>query len=501
VNEPIIKADNWGFHYFGRQNYSVRHISMEIERGDKVLLLGASGSGKSTLLLGIAGLLTGNALGEEEGRLLIDGDFPSTRRGRSGIVFQDPSTSLVMSRIGDEVAFALENRGIERDLIWQRVNAALDEVGLLYPNTHPSNALSGGEQQRLAIADLLAVTPAVWLLDEPTANLDPVGRKSLIETFFRLQERSEATVILVEHRLTELIEMVNKVVVILGPEEGVLQGEPREIFTGYRDELQNAGIFLPDEVLKRNSPVSSGKDLVIRAENLSAKYTGQTKLSVNDVSVEIRSQQVTAITGSNGSGKTTLALMLASLLKPISGKIEFPGSDYKKPYFSWRAKELVKHVGMVFQEPEHQFLTSNVRKELLLTSKKLEVNAQKANMVADDLMERFRLTELADCNPFTLSGGEKRRLSVATALVTNPELLILDEPTFGQDCNTFNELVCLLEEKKNLGQAIVIVTHDLELIYVLADKIVKLANGSVVSEKLLSVTEKKRSELSRQSDV
>ncbi len=501
MNSPIIKADNWGFHYFGRPNYSVRHINMEIERGDKVLLLGASGSGKSTLLLGIAGLLSGNLLGEEEGRLLIDGDFPSTKRGRSGIVFQDPSTSLVMSRIGDEVAFALENRGIDRDVIWQRVNAALNEVGLLYPNTHPSNALSGGEQQRLAIADLLAVTPAVWLLDEPTANLDPLGRKSLIETFFRLQEHSEATVILVEHRLTELIDMVNKVVVILGPEEGVLQGEPQEIFTRYRDVLIKAGIFLPDEMLKRNDPVSSGKDYILRAENLSAKYTGQTELSVNDVSIGIRSRQVTAVTGSNGSGKTTLSLMLASLLKPTGGKIEFPAVNYKKPYFSWRAKELVKHVGMVFQEPEHQFLTANVRKELLLTSKKLKVNSLKANLTADDLMERFRLTELANCNPFTLSGGEKRRLSVAAALVTNPELLILDEPTFGQDSNTFSELVALLEEKRNLGQAIVVVTHDLELVHVLADKIVKLENGSVVSEKLLCVTEKRRSELNRQSDV
>ena len=496
-----VKAENWGFRYFSRSRYAIRHLNVTIEQGEKVLLLGASGSGKSTFLLGLSGLLSKNSLGEEEGNISLNGEHPFARRSDVAIVFQDPATSLVMGRIGDEVAFALENLGLQRDAIWRRVNAALDEVGLSYPLTHPTNALSGGEQQRLAVADLLAVTPSLWLLDEPTANLDPGGRKSLIETFFQLQERSNATIILVEHRLTQLIEMVNRVIVITDNGEGCIEGSPGEVFDNYRSDLKKAGIFLPDEFLVRHLPVSFGKEPVLKAEGLSASYPGHSELAIDDISLEISSHQVTAITGSNGSGKTTLALVLASLLKPKKGNIKFAALADSKSYFDLRARELVRHVGMVFQEPEHQFLTSNVKKELLVLSKRLKIDSVSAEAIADELLEKFRLTHLSDFNPFTLSGGEKRRLSVAAALVTDPKLLILDEPTFGQDANTFYELVRLLEEKKENGQAVVMVTHDLELLYLLADKVVELENGFVAREQFISPVPRTRADLTIASDL
>jgi energy-coupling factor transport system ATP-binding protein len=156
---------------------------------------------------------------------------------------------------------------------------------------------------------------------------------------------------------------------------------------------------------------------------------------------------------------------------------------------------------MVFQEPEHQFLTSNVKKELLVLSKRLKIDSVSAEAIADELLEKFRLTHLSDFNPFTLSGGEKRRLSVAAALVTDPKLLILDEPTFGQDANTFYELVRLLEEKKENGQAVVMVTHDLELLYLLADKVVELENGFVAKEQCISPVPRTRADLTIVSDL
>ncbi len=495
MSTPLIQAVDWGFRYFDREKYALRHLNLEIEKKDKVLLLGPSGSGKSTFLHALAGLLSSNSLGTEEGRLLVNGDHPLNMQGNVGIVFQDPVTSLVMSRIGDEVAFGLENVGIPKDVIWSRVNAALAEVGLSYPLSQYTSALSGGEQQRLVIADLLAFMPGIWLLDEPTANLDPLGAKSVIETFFQLHEKTDTTVVLIEHRLTELIKLVNKVIVLVDGGESVLQGPPDEIFYKHGDFLKKSGIFLPDEIIERKRPVSFGKDLCLQASGVSAKHPGQSHLAVRDVSLEIKSQQVLAVMGANGSGKTTLALILASLLKPTQGRVEFIGVKNGESYFSWRAKELVQYVGMVFQEPEHQFLTSQVLKELLILPKRLKMKQEDAKQKADELLERFKLATLAHCNPFTLSGGEKRRLSVAAALMADPNVLILDEPTFGQDANTFYQLISFLEENVDAGQAVVVITHDIELTNILADRVVNLSQGSIVGESYSDLFSSKRSDL------
>ncbi|MCL5048249.1 MAG: ATP-binding cassette domain-containing protein [Firmicutes bacterium] len=495
MSSPLIQAVDWGFRYFDREEYALRHLNLEIEAQEKVLLLGASGSGKSTLLHALAGLLSANSLGEEEGKLLINGLHPLDTQTDVGIVFQDPTTSLVMSRIGDEVAFGLENMGIPKDVIWPRVNAALSEVGLTYPISHYTSALSGGEQQRLVVADLLAAMPSIWLLDEPTANLDPLGARSVIETMFHLHQKTNATVLLIEHRLTELVKLADKVIVLLDKGESVLSGHPEEVFVKHGNFLRKSGIFLPDELVERKRPISFGEATCLEARQISAKHPGQSRMAVSEISLQIKSHHVLSVMGNNGSGKTTLALVLASLLKPTHGQVEFIGVKNGESYFSWRAKELVQHVGMVFQEPEHQFLTSKVIKELLILPKRLKMKPDTAKQKADELLARLGLTHLADCNPFTLSGGEKRRLSVAAALMADPEVLILDEPTFGQDANTFYELVALLSEKTDAGQAVVLITHDVELTSILADRVVSLSKGIIVGENNLDLFVAKRSEL------
>jgi energy-coupling factor transport system ATP-binding protein len=353
-----------------------------------------------------------------------------------------------MARAGDDVAFGLENRCVPGEEIWPRVRRALADVGFPYGPERSTNALSGGEQQRLAIAGAIATEPGLLLLDEPTANLDPAGAGLVRETLHRL--RLDATFVLVEHRVAEALPLVDRVVV-LAPGEGVLaDGTPEKVFATHGVELADAGVWVPDVAHRRRAAKTGPGDVRVAKDDL-----------------VIRAGEALAVTGPNGAGKTTLALELGGLTTPPIGRVEtWAGPD---PY-RWKAKTLTTRIGSVFQNPEHQFVTARVRDELALGPRR---TGQQLSIV-DTLLARLRLDRLALANPFTLSGGEQRRLSVATALATAPEVLILDEPTFGQDLRTWRELVDLIAELRDEGRAVVLVTHDADLTATVADREVQL---------------------------
>ncbi|MGZ6371769.1 MAG: ABC transporter ATP-binding protein, partial [Candidatus Limnocylindria bacterium] len=205
---PAIEARGWGWRHAGRRSWALRGLDFRIPPGERVMVLGPSGSGKSTLLLGLAGLLEG---GESEGELRVSGLDPRAARDTTGIVFQDPESSIVMARAGDEVAFGLENRCVAPDEIWPRVDKALQMVGFGYGRERPTDALSGGEQQRLALAAALAVRPGLLLLDAPTANLDPAGASLGHESLTRVLAGGERTMVLVEHRVADAVDLVDRV--------------------------------------------------------------------------------------------------------------------------------------------------------------------------------------------------------------------------------------------------------------------------------------------------
>ncbi len=426
------------------------------------MLLGASGSGKSTLLNGLAGLLEGGA---SEGVLRVDGLDPRAARERTGIVFQDPESSLVMARAGDEVAFGLENRCVPPSEIWPRVDEALEMVGFPYGRDRPTDALSGGEQQRLALAAALALRPGFLLLDEPTANLDPGGAALVREAIGVVVAGGGLTMLLVEHRVAEAMHLADRVVVLEAGGGVIADGPPDEVFASRGDELAAAGIWVPDHPLPR-PPEHRRPDptVVLTAHQVGYRFPVEPSAAVGPIDVDLRSSEALAIVGPNGSGKSTLALLLGGLLRPTTGAVTGPNGDE-----IWRlpAHRLARFIGSVFQDPEHQFLAGSVREELTLEPR--------ASGRAAELMERLHLTALADANPFTLSGGEKRRLSVATALVREPSVLILDEPTFGQDRRTAVELLDLLSRQRDEGTAICFVTHDLPFAAALADRTLELA--------------------------
>jgi energy-coupling factor transporter ATP-binding protein EcfA2 len=445
------------------------------------MLLGASGSGKSTLLAGLAGLLEG---GESAGELRIDGLAPRAARDRIGIVFQDPESQLVMAHAGDEVAFGLENRCVPTDEIWPRVDQALAEVGFAYGRDRPTDALSGGEQQRLALAGALALQPGLLLLDEPTANLDPEGAELVRTSLRRVMAGGRRTLVLVEHRVAEALPLVDRVVVLQAGGGVIADGPPADVFARHGDELAAAGVWVPDHPLptppRRARPTASP---ILEADQVGYGFPGEHHLAVGPLDLQLRAGEALAIVGPNGSGKTTLALLLGGLLRPTLGTLR-PGGALAagpdtEPIWRWPARELARRIGSVFQDPEHQFVTGRVVDELTLAPLRAGLSATAARQRAEALLARLHLDALAEANPFTLSGGEKRRLSVATALVVEPSVLILDEPTFGQDRRTALELLDLLAGLRDAGMAICLVTHDAPFATALADRALRLGAPAI----------------------
>ncbi|MEU4564848.1 ABC transporter ATP-binding protein [Actinoplanes sp. NPDC023936] len=459
-----VQLRGFGWRHAGRRAWAVRDLDLHVRHGERVLLLGPSGAGKSTLLAALAGLLPSDS-GQSEGSIEIDGLDPAKARDKVGILFQDPQTQLVMARSGDDVAFGCENRGVPASEIWTRVSDVLDRVGFRYPINRSTAALSGGEAQRLALAGVLALRPGLLLLDEPTANLDPPGAALIRESLTEAMS-PETTMIIVEHRVTEALPLVDRVVV-LEPGGGVrADGSPEVIFAAYGDKLASEGVWVPGFSFPPLKATATATSDLVRAEHASVRNR------LRPVSITARGGEVLAVTGPNGAGKSTLALLLGGLLAPTSGRIEAFGD--KRPPHRWRAATLTQRIGSVFQNPEHQFVTGRVADELALGPRRVGKSSAEVRDIVGELLRRLRLEKLAEANPYTLSGGEARRLSVATALATAPRLLVLDEPTFGQDRRTWQELVSLLAELRDAGHGIVAVTHDEAFVRTLADRTVPL---------------------------
>jgi energy-coupling factor transport system ATP-binding protein len=485
VSGVRVRARGWGWRHAGRRTPAVHGLDLDIEPGERVLLLGASGAGKSTLLAALAGLLDPDHAGEPTGKLSVDGLDPRAARHRSALVLQDPESQLVMARAGDDVAFGLENRAVRREQIWPRVDGALEAVGFRYGRARRTDQLSGGEQQRLALAGALALEPGLLLLDEPTANLDPGGAALVRAAIRAVQDVTGATTVLVEHRVGEALDLVDRVTV-LEPGGGVqVTGSPSDVFATHGESLAAAGVWVPDlpvtaAVASARTP--AGGPQLLRADDVTVTP------GLAGVSADVCAGEAVAVTGPNGAGKSTLASVLAGLRAPTTGTVhgtaQLAGADAHVPPHRWRAASLADRIGTVFQDPEHQFLTGRVHDELAFGPRRRGVPDAEVDRLVTDLLDRLHLTRLAKVNPFTLSGGEKRRLSVATALTTSPRVLVLDEPTFGQDRRTWTELVDLLSTHRDEGGAIVTATHDAPLVEALADRVLTLENGRVAADEV-----------------
>ena len=475
-----VCARDWGWRHAGRKNPALSGVDLDIAPGERVLVLGPSGSGKSTLMGGLAGLLGGTEEGEATGTLTVDGVAPAQARGRVGLLMQDPEAQVVLARVGDDVAFGMENLGVAREEIWPRVEESLSAVGLSVPLDHSTTELSGGQKQRLALASILAMGPGLLLLDEPTANLDPSGVAEVRAAVEAVVERTGATVVVVEHRVDVWASLVDRVIVVA---DGAIaaDGPLRQVLAQQGDALRERGIWLPgDDVAAEVGPApevppaSSESAPIARVADLTIGYDKNSPVR-SGIDLTIERGVSTCIVGANGAGKSTFALTLAGLLPPISGTVEVETSDGTRgdPH-EWSSKQLLGRMSMVFQEPEYQFLASTVAEELAIGPRAAGMTDEEIAPLVDEHLEALGLTKLARANPMTLSGGEKRRLSVATALISAPELLILDEPTFGQDRGTWLGLVRLLRAALARGVTLVSITHDPAFVAAMGQRVVDL---------------------------
>jgi energy-coupling factor transport system ATP-binding protein len=348
----------------------------------------------------------------------------------------------------------------------------LADVAFPYSEDRATAALSGGEKQRLAIAGIIALEPRILLLDEPTANLDPEGARAVREVIARVA-RADVTTILVEHRVAEILPLIDRVIVIEAGAGVVADGPPDRIFVSEGERLRRLGVWVPGDAPPRLGRKTAPGREALTARDLTYIYPRGSAPALASISASVRQGSALGITGPNGSGKSTLAMLLAGLLRPQRGEVRaFGGVPWR-----WSARTLVRRIGTVFQDPEHQLVAPNVDDELRVGPRAAGMAPREIDARVGELLERLDLAKVARANPFTLSGGEKRRLSVGTALATRPAALVLDEPTFGQDSRTFGELLALLAAYRDEGGAIAFASHDELFVDALADERLRLERG------------------------
>ena len=465
-NQGIV-CQNWGWRYAGRHDWALSGINLTVAPGERVWLKGPSGGGKSTLLKAIAGLLGAADEGEASGSLTIDGLAPVASRQRTALVMQDPVAQIILARVGDDVAFGAENICLPPEEIWPSVQNSLDAVNLTVELDNSTAELSGGQEQRLVIAGVLVMGPDWLLLDEPTANLDSDGVRLVHQAVERIIADRKRGLIIVEHRnIWE--DLIDRVFELPSPKSAPSDHHLPANASTSKLPLKPR-LHLPG-VSKRQAD-----DFILKTTGLAIGY-GQTRIK-EDISFRIPRGISTIITGPNGCGKTTLALTLAGLLPKLAGQVEvaedLSSRGLTDPYL-WKSRELLTRIGTVFQSPEHQFVTASVTEELAVGLKALKQDKDSIKTTVNQMLETLHLTHLAQANPFTLSGGEKRRLSVGTVLATNPSLIFLDEPTFGQDRQTWADLVKLITHLLDQGTTVVSITHDQDYLAALGENIIAL---------------------------
>ena len=464
---------------FGRRDPILRGLDLVVPAGQRVLLVGPSGSGKSTLLRALAGVLEVADSGELSGSVTIDGASPGARAGAVGLVLQEPGAGVVSATIGRDVAFGLENIGLPPAQMPARVGAALEAVGLHMPQDTPTHALSGGEQQRLALAGALALEPDLLLLDEPTAMLDPDNASAVRRSVADVVAQRGLTTVVVEHRLGPWLDFVDRLVVLGIDGTVVADGEPGQVLAAHGDSLAAQGIWVPGvpDPAPRGIPAGTFQPLQLGA-NLAAldadavtvertvrRLDGSSRHSValRDQSFTARSGQVHALVGPSGSGKTTLMLALAGLVDVDSGGVtahpDLAGDAGPDPA-GWSTTELAARAAWVPQWASSTLVAGTVLDEVMTTSRALGLVESEALARARTLLDVLGLAHLEQADPRHLSGGEQRRLAMAAAAVHQPAVLLADEATVGQDRLTWAAVMGVVETLRDTGTAVVLTTHD-----------------------------------------
>jgi energy-coupling factor transport system ATP-binding protein len=498
----VIEFDRVSVTYDGETEPAIRDVSLTVPEGELALVIGRTGSGKSTLLRTINGLVPHFTGGTLAGRVLVNGRDTREYRPRDladvvGIVGQDPMAGFVTDTVEDELAYSMESLGVAPDVMRRRVEETLDLLGLADVRDRALSSLSGGQRQRTAIGAALTSHPAVLVLDEPTSALDPQAAEEVLAALQRLVHDLGVTVVMAEHRLERVIQYADRVIEVAGGSAAVTTGLPVELMAtapvappvvelgrlagwsplplSVRDARRAAvalrGTLTDRAPVRRLQPEQDAPELA-RCNELVVGYGSV--VALRGVSLSIRAGEIAALMGRNGAGKSTLLNTLVGLVTPRSGSASAAGADPRRT----RPKELVKAVGLVPQEPADLLYAATVADECASADADFGVRPGRSRellaRLAPDIDDRM--------HPRDLSEGQRLCLALAVVLCGAPPLLLLDEPTRGLDYGAKRRLVSILRELAAAGHAVVLSTHDVELVAEVATRVLVLADGELVSD-------------------
>ena len=433
----------------------VYDVNLHVKKGECVVLTGPSGGGKSTLTRLINGLAPAHFSGSMAGSIRINGvnaaNLTQWKRGRIvGSVFQNPRSQFFSSELAGEIAFAAENYGLHHDEIVSKTDSAIQAFGLDELRERPIDLLSSGEKQRTAIASVYALSPEIYVCDEPTANLDDESALELAKTFSKLKNEGH-TLIIAEHRLAWLAGIVDRVVYV---REGRIlwQRTANEMQALSENERQKNGLRSTVSISAPNLLPPSGEGVpIVAADTVSVRMSGEAILE--NLKFKAWTGQIVAITGRNGVGKTTFARVLSGLQKENGGRVLLDGKQTPP-------RKRGTHIWFGSNDTSTQFFTNSVSEELLLQTKRSEETLEQAR----DILKQLGLYAYRDAHPATLSGGQKQRLSIACGILSDRDVLLLDEPTSGLDGENMLVIASALKKFATRGKTVLIITHDYELI-------------------------------------
>lgn len=470
----MIRVKYLSFKYAAQDDWALKDVNISIHPGECVVLAGPSGCGKSTLLKCLNGLIPHFEKGTRAGNVLVDGidlaDQPMHRIADSvGAVFQNPRSQFFTTRVIDEIAFGCENAGLPRERLLKRIRGALDRFHIAHLMQRTIFDLSAGERQKAILASVYAMGTDIWVLDEPSANLDSIAVEELKAVIATLK-REGKTLIIAEHRCHYLEGIADRIVLMAdGRIHSMYPG--KTFFQKSNAEMNRHGLRWIHAQAGFSSasrpPLEQQTSQRLSVHDLCFRYPGEVENSLQKAALSGDGGEIVALTGSNGAGKTTLAMLLCGLFKARKGQILIDGKNIK-------ARERLKRCRLVLQEADHQLFAESVFQELRLGLN--GTGCQRARIKG--LLYDIGLADKTHFHPQSLSGGEKQRLTVATALVAEPAVLILDEPTSGLDAGNMSRIGALLKQAAGRGSLVVVITHDEEFIQTCCTRVLRMEKGS-----------------------
>lgn len=511
----LISFKNFSFRYSNLKVPTLKNINLEIEAGEKLLIAGPSGSGKSTLAHCINGLIPFTYKGEIKGSLEINGIKPYEKSIYEiskcvGTILQDQDGQFVGLSVGEDVAFAYENNNVPVAEMHKGVNKALRQVDMLDFIKEAPHNLSGGQKQKVAIAGILATDTDILLFDEPLANLDPVSGVRAMETINSIHSNTKKTVIIVEHRIEDVLEHDFDRIIVMNNGEIAADGHPDEILASnilskyglreplYIEALKDTGVKLePKDKISKIENSIKFKDCVVNSyerrklekpshekipvlsiENVSYKYYKDVPYTIRNISFSINKGEVLAILGNNGAGKSTLLRVISGIAKQQQGTIKLNGETIDK----WSVRKRAEIIGYVMQNPNHMITKDMIFDEVAFGLRNSGCSEAAITERVEETLKTCGLHQYRRWPVSSLSYGQKKRVTIASILVMRPQIIILDEPTAGQDHRNYREFMGFLEEIKNSGTSIVMITHDMHLALEYADRAVVISNGEVIAD-------------------